>query len=1119
MAKDDMPAIGTADQLEAQGLLGAVDTVGKWLKAKPSPRKLYEEVQLDENGQPIIGADGKPVRVQVRNALIDPKYGYRTEESPPLTLYEAGSNVVNNWHPLEVARDAVKGLADAPQGLAFLDSLKRGAFAAGMTPEQYRDTFFLSGGSGWQSGLSPLGYNPFAPTFVDPVDANKMDLETAAKRRQEDLANYKMALALYGVYNPKTKELSFDWNGFARDLTQHPAEVGSLFVGGGAGFSKAASGIAKLSGLENGLSLVQNLSRLKGTRLVSPEAFSGTASAMQAVRDFGTVAGDVAKSAAASKLGTGLTKALDVTGKALDLTGKGLDPITPIVGKVAGQAIETGVNTARQISPYKVSIYSPEFNREWGAFLKAEEQNLIDAGVPAEQIKSIPTQRGIWEQFQAETGDKFDNPFSKEANAAFDALEAQGRGFKRENYAPPYIGGVIDQTVNRKGKGITPAILAEGAIRTAAPEGGGLTGVPARNTKDAIGVTRSTATNEPPGILQQNKGIGQSGLFSSNREAAARTSTTNQLGDYLSENLGGQGANPVTYQDIAEDFIRADLEKRNAYQWSYDKAAETEGGGVYTDPDAFVTKFQQEYDAALRKQGLSAQDVAKNPSLFPNSAASFDNSIKNIGGYGQTVEPLTATIPGINTTYTYNPAIPTWIDTTSGKPALPDLVRYLNQENAASIAAGQAPPRNMLNLQNLEIERRRLNAVAQKAYQSGNMGDYKAAMAQVDALDNTAIDMAPTHNGPKINEAINHLAEARKEFRNWRQNGIDAPPTPANDIVRTAAQRTFDLTQRDPATGRFVFSGEPDAATYIGDVFKDKFVGEKGVTPSYQDPNALIDVLTDPNRGLMTDPTLVQDYIRTGYGQQGASPQDLAAFHSTYGNRNILNPDEANLFERSMAARAATDPNAIPQREPFQLVRDLDENMGVGQRIYERAKPLIRGTFGFLAGNTVDPTGTLGYLAGTGALGSGPASRGAADLGLLRNELGGAPKYSVDIPQAAVNAPLRASGVVAGYQDAQQTAQNESEANAILQDQIMAEAKEMLGPPPTQQQTQPQPQAHGGRAAYKAGGKVGGIEPLIQALMNKAKMAKKVSNKATEPLLNERDDAIASALAVAQKAI
>ena len=61
--------------------------------------------------------------------------------------------------------------------------------------------------------------------------------------------------------------------------------------------------------------------------------------------------------------------------------------------------------------------------------------------------------------------------------------------------------------------------------------------------------------------------------------------------------------------------------------------------------------------------------------------------------------------------------------------------------------------------------------------------------------------------------------------------------------------------------------------------------------------------------------------------------------------------------------------------------------------------------------------------------------------------------------------------------------------------------------------------SHGGRTAYKAGGKVGGIEPLIQALMGKAKMAKKVSNKATEPLLNQHDNAIANALAVAQKAI
>lgn len=1092
----------TAEQQEAEGLLGAVDMFTNFLKAKPSARVPFKEVQIDANGKPVLGADGKPIIIEVRNAPIDPRYGYRTQESPPLRGFNEGAfNVINNWHPFEVARDTIKSLKDIPDGVAFLDSMKRGAFAASMTPEQYRETFF--------SESFPKMYGSPMLLSVSGAMHRTMDLKQATEQREKDLENYKKGLALYGVYNPKTKELSFDWNGFSRDLTQHPAEVGSLFVGGGAGFTKAAAGVAKLSGLENGLSLVQNLSRLKNT---TAAPFSGTASAMDAVRNWGTVAGDVAKNVAASPVGTALKATTGTVGKALDLTGRVLDPVTPIVGKVTGKAIVASANAARRLPVFKASIYSPEFNREWGAFSKAEEQKLIDSGATPEQIKSIPTQRNIWEQFQLETGDKFKNPFSDKANAAFDILESQGRGFMRQNYAPPYIGSVIDQTVRNKGKGITPAILAEGAIRSAAPEGGGLTGTAARTSDNAIGVTRSAATNEPPGILQQNQGIGRSGYLSSGRETTARTSTDSQLGDYLSENLGGQGSSPVTYQNIADDFIAADIAKRNAYQQSYDQAVASEGGGVYTDTNAFVAKFQDEYNTALRQHGLSAQDVAQNSNLFPNASAAFDSSTRNIAGYGRTIEPLTATIPGINTTYNYNAATGAWIDAGSGRPAHPSLTPFLNQENAAAIAAGQSPPRNMLNLQNLEIERRRLNAVAQKAYKSGNMGDYNATMAQIDALDNTAIAMAPTHNGPNVGQAVGHLTDARQQFRDWRQNGIDAPPTPANDVVRTAAQRTFDLTQRDPTTGKFVFSSEPDAATYVGDVFKGKFVGEKGVTPSYQDPNALIDVITDPNRGLMTNPSLVQDYLRTGYGQPGASPQDLAAYHSTYGSRNVLNPDETNFFERNMAARAATDPNAIPQREPFQLVADLEGVTNPIRRGYERAKPVARGVLGFLAGNTIDPSGTLGYLTGTGAFGSGAVSQGVKDLGLLRNELGGAPSYSVSIPQAAINAPLRTSGVLSGYNDTKQNAQNEAEATAILDASNLSEAEKLLGPPP-------QPQARGGRAAYRAGGKVGGIEPLIQALMNKAKMAKKVSNKATEPLLNERDDAIASALAVAQKAI
>lgn len=88
------------------------------------------------------------------------------------------------------------------------------------------------------------------------------------------------------------------------------------------------------------------------------------------------------------------------------------------------------------------------------------------------------------------------------------------------------------------------------------------------------------------------------------------------------------------------------------------------------------------------------------------------------------------------------------------------------------------------------------------------------------------------------------------------------------------------------------------------------------------------------------------------------------------------------------------------------------------------------------------------------------------------------------------------------------------------------EQRPAIQPSEPEQETKPEDyvfaegQWRGGRTAYKKGGKVeADIEPLIQALMNKAKKAKKVSNKATEPLLNAHDDAIASALATAQKAI
>ena len=61
--------------------------------------------------------------------------------------------------------------------------------------------------------------------------------------------------------------------------------------------------------------------------------------------------------------------------------------------------------------------------------------------------------------------------------------------------------------------------------------------------------------------------------------------------------------------------------------------------------------------------------------------------------------------------------------------------------------------------------------------------------------------------------------------------------------------------------------------------------------------------------------------------------------------------------------------------------------------------------------------------------------------------------------------------------------------------------------------------AAGGRINRASGGRLDGIEPLVQRLMSKYMQAKKATDKTTEPLLNEPDEHIVHALKVAQDAI
>ena len=275
-------------------------------------------------------------------------------------------------------------------------------------------------------------------------------------------------------------------------------------------------------------------------------------------------------------------------------------------------------------------------------------------------------------------------------------------------------------------------------------------------------------------------------------------------------------------------------------------------------------------------------------------------------------------------------------------------------------------------------------------------------------------------------------------------------------------------------------------------------------------------------------------------------------------NMRYGNAPEADHFA-APTPPPAYDPSAVARteaaREIVQATPDLASTMppSIWQRI-KRYIPSV-GTGQLIGYNFGQGLGDLTGIPGAGLIAgsvAGAGTRAARDFLGMRNaqkifqsESAGAPLAPLFTPPNVRVPSSIAGGIATAAQGDYETpvtpvqlptAPKPAEAprSTLLPGEVSYEQYQKEFGQPAQAETMlpgevsyeeyqkslnPQPQATGGRAGYKAGGKVGGIEPLVQALMAKAKMAKKASNKATEPLLNERDDAIASALAVAQKAI
>lgn len=1063
-------------------------TWSEWLK-QTTPGKIFNWAVYGEDTAPVNYVDPKTGRV-VKNAPVDPKTGRVKGPSPRVTGSEAFKNLWNNWGLIksaEAVRGIVRGFGSIPEASKMMAAVNRSFdVASGMSVDAYYNKYVKSRHSmGYAVSSQGTGVVPTAPR---PTNAQIRQM------MQQDLA-IGNGVANQFSYRTKNGDWKFDTNRMVRDITQDPTgTVAAILTTGRTAAAKAGSKLGDVAQTAQAGSKAQQLARLG-------------------------------------------EKALTGTSKALNVAAIAANPAVPAIAAVANSGpVRDAVTIAKNAFTGRYEMYTPEFREAWTTFKKAAEGQAELNGFTADEIASPEFQQRAFDMFNQQTNGKFADPFTDRAKKDF-----ADNDMDPADYAAPHIGMAVEDTINRK-RGVTPAVMKEAKIIAAGAAPGS--------------VTRSTATGEAPGY------------FFGKQEGPARATTEGQMSEALSSRFAPPpGGRAPTHQDIADDFINTQIERRNAFGQSYAEAAKNDG--VYRDPNAFLSELDNQTAALLRQKGIDPSELTTNPDAFKDASAAIGYSRTNIGNHGASVPAIQETVQGIR--YTYDRKFG-WVDD-AGRPMPAAFANALKNDPAtvAKIAAAPPPPINRLSLENIEIERRRLNAAAQKAYEDGvrNNGDfrnYNAITARIDALDDTAIKMRADFSGD-ARVAIPALKQARTQYRDWRESGIGSQ----NPVVNTAAQQVMARTTFDPATGRYAFNDAPGSRNVVAQTFEGNLVG----TGNSVAPNATIgsgikatnpaETYTALSKTLSPDGqnALKGVVLSEGYGRPGATVDDLGQLHSTYAGQgiNLLTPEQERFLRLNTAARPDVSPTNIPQRDPFKFnpftSPDGESKSGLLNRASEIVSPFVKGGIGYAVGNAIGGP-NLGYAFMGGGGFEGPIRQNIKNVRSVRSEQFGAPNFRFDVPNirdplsvataagsqyaqgqgeqrvaaqddAFFNAPPAAATPVNGQAALPPVANQAAPAQAPI-DYSKGDAAFFGAPTEADQIFAPQqpqndddffakPQARGGRAAYRAGGKVGGIEPLIQALMNKAKMAKKVSNKATEPLLNQHDNAIANALAVAQKAI
>lgn len=444
---------------------------------------------------------------------------------------------------------------------------------------------------------------------------------------------------------------------------------------------------------------------------------------------------------------------------------------------------------------------------------------------------------------------------------------------------------------------------------------------------------------------------------------------------------------------------------------------------------------------------------------------------------------------------------------------------------------------NPASLENIDNLRKMTN----NAYDAANNPTDRAAIRSFqDAIDGnlkTTLTNGDHGGEPGDGElALQQLGDAHDANTFLKSNYEDR--VKANPAIADAVSA---MKIAPDANGNLAPSVPPTEMAAIGNNLGSKIINPKNLAVTPQNETTYSQL---KNIGLSPDEeNAVSDYVRAhvaktavnGFGdplQLAHNPQNILNFLKTPNevNNNLFTPAEEstlrtgavthNMLEGKTPSGSDVTPsdvNYAPQTLPTTALRIAAPVAGAAAAHF----------FGHGIASIPVASEVIGGLAGRGAgnlLERLTQASGARNVNrILATEMGGAPAAAPTALDVAGAAPSIASGALAATSKTPEPPPaSPIPPGPLTLDQAFSkpDAAPTDSTPPAKGITLDQAFATDDRSQRASGGRTNSdIEHLVKALMAKAKSAKRVSDSVTKPLLGVHDNAIASALAVAQKAI